>query len=215
MLLVLVTGCASATGTVTPEGSLAALAVIDTRTALRPVTAEVTRLGSSTVFSVDRVQRCRAGRRRHGAGPSDTFQYRASDGQASSAPTTVTIAVNRPPVARNDSMLVTMGYNDETFTFNVITGALGGGCCSGGESWSPGIDTDADGDSLTYVTPRSLSRPYWMTGFQCSAAGTCQITVKGCTGLASPWTYTYTVSDGRGGQDTATMSFRPVHNCIR
>lgn len=85
VLLLLTAGCASAAGTVTPEGSLAALAVIDTRTTLRPVTAEVfeeaedgvalhagdtlrtdetgfaevayadgslTRLGSSTVFSV-------------------------------------------------------------------------------------------------------------------------------------------------------------------
>lgn len=152
------------------------------------------------------------------ASGDDVFTYRVTDGTAMSAPIDVRIDVNRRPVVRDDAMTVQVGGSNEVFSFNVITGAVGTGCCSSRESWSgsSGRDTDPDGDALAYIYPRSLSQlETWMTSFSCDADGWCRIGVKACTGLAEPYTFDYITRDARGGQDAATVAFRPLRDCIR
>jgi VCBS repeat-containing protein len=66
---------------------------------------------------------------------NDTFTYRAFDGTANSAPTTVTITVTHPPVAAND----TYETNEDTpLVVSAATGVLAN-------------DSDADGDTLTAI----------------------------------------------------------------
>lgn len=149
------------------------------------------------------------------AGTSDTFQYRVNDGTTFSDPVTVTIGINRRPNARNDALVIGVSNAPELVDFNVISGTFNGSnCCTGSESWNGGADTDPDGDALTYLGPTSISRPSWMLGFQCNSSGRCQIRIKECTYLPSPYTITYTIQDARGGTDTGTMSIRPYDNCI-
>lgn len=148
------------------------------------------------------------------ASAEDVFTYRITDGTTRSAPIEVHMDVNRRPVAADDAMTVRVS-NREVFSFNVITGAVGSGCCSSRESWSGGRDTDADRDALEYVGPRGLRvRPNWMTSFDCAADGWCRIGVDACTGLAEPYRFDYTIRDARGGQDLGEVSFRPLSDCI-
>lgn len=64
---------------------------------------------------------------------TDTFTYKANDGTANSATATVTIVVNTPPEADNDSYTVN---EDQTLTVNETNGVLTN-------------DSDDDGDTLT------------------------------------------------------------------
>ncbi len=119
---------------------------------------------------------------------SDSFTYTISDGRGGTATATVAVTVqasgvgNSPPVAVNDSTNVLKGY--DTY-FDVL-----------------GNDSDPDGDPLT------------ITSVVHTGPGLAEITIEnGNTihyqsihGFAGIDTFEYTISDGRGGTDTATVS---------
>ncbi|HVK07938.1 MAG TPA: S8 family serine peptidase [Gemmataceae bacterium] len=112
----------------------------------------------------------------------DTFTYIVGDGNLDSVPgpTTITVrSVNDSPVAADDSFATPGG---RPLFLNLIAN-----------------DTDADADGLTlvrYNTPAhgQLTR---------SGSGLLYTPVAGYQGADA---FTYTVSDGRGGTDTATVS---------
>ena len=114
---------------------------------------------------------------------TDRFTYTISDGRGGSATATVVVTVspppNRPPVAIDDAASTTPAT---PVTINVLAN-----------------DSDPDGDplSITAVTP--------------PAAGTA--TINGSTIVYAPLRgfvgtdrFTYTISDGRGGTATATVT---------
>ncbi|WP_437883338.1 retention module-containing protein [Pseudomonas sp. LRF_L74] len=147
-------------------------------------------------------------------GPA-TFTYTISDGHGGTSSATVTVnvnAVNDAPVAANDTGNVSQ---DATITVSAANGVILG----------TGKDTDVDGDSLTVSAVR--------TGPESSATGTTSGTVGstlagtyGTLTLRADGSYTYvasnakalakdvvaqdvftyTVSDGKGGSDTATLT---------
>ncbi len=114
---------------------------------------------------------------------SDTFTYTVSDGNGGTDTATVSVtvtSVNDPPVAADDSATVSEDSAD-----NVIA-VLGN-------------DTDVDQDSLTVA---SVTQP-----------GNGTVTNNGSDVSYTPDadfngsdTFTYTVSDGNGGTDTATVN---------
>jgi hypothetical protein len=118
------------------------------------------------------------------ANGSDSFTYTISDGQGGTDSATVTVAiaaVNDVPDAKNDTATVAQGAGPTAI--DVIAN-----------------DTDADDDPLT-ITARTNG-----------AHGTVVITGGGSGLTYSPNpmyhgsdTFTYTVSDGHGGTDTATV----------
>ena len=112
-----------------------------------------------------------------------TFTYRANDGEADSNVATVTVTVtesNRAPVADDESVTAVTG---EPTVVDVANG-----------------DTDADGDDLTFA---KASDPAHGTA-TCTPAGACTYTSD--AGYSGADSFTYTVSDNRGGTDTGTVS---------
>ncbi len=117
---------------------------------------------------------------------TDTFNYSISDGKGGVASAAVNVALspapvpNNPPVARDDQYIV--GCSGSS-TFNVLAN-----------------DTDADNDTLTIT---SVTQP---------AVGTVAIAADGKTlqysnGRCFTRTnFTYTISDGKGGSATATVT---------
>jgi hypothetical protein len=110
---------------------------------------------------------------------ADTFAYRASDGTTTSNIATVTINVNRSPVANKDSAATKIAT---AVIINVLAN-----------------DSDPDGDQLT------------ITGTTKPKNGTVSI-VNGAITYTPSRNYTgtdsfnYTISDGRGGTATTTVS---------
>ena len=114
----------------------------------------------------------------------DSFAYRASDGDATSAPATVTITVeaqNAPPVAQDDAATTAPGA---AVRVDVLDN-----------------DTDPDDDDLTVTAVSTPSK------------GEAQITAGGQAVRYTPAatasgtdTFTYTVSDGNGGTDVGTVT---------
>ncbi|MEO7761557.1 MAG: cadherin-like domain-containing protein, partial [Casimicrobiaceae bacterium] len=115
---------------------------------------------------------------------TDTFTYAISDGHGGTASATVTITVlavvvNHPPVARDDTFFITQKFTDLDVLAN---------------------DSDPDGDPLTII---SVTQPI---------LGTVQITSDGKSLrftqplIFNHTTFTYTISDGRGGTSTATVT---------
>ena len=114
----------------------------------------------------------------------DSFTYSISDGRGGTASATVSITVspagNRPPVAVSNS--ATTAFNTAV-TINVLAN-----------------DSDPDGDPLT------------VTGATTPAHGTAMvnanntITYTPATGYSGPDSFTYSISDGRGGTASATVS---------
>lgn len=112
---------------------------------------------------------------RSNANGTDTFTFRASDGVANSNTATVTVTitpVNDAPVAVNDSANT---QRNTAVTIAVRTN-----------------DSDVDGDSLTLtaVTPGSRGQTAIMSG---------SVRYTPNSGITGQDTFTYTISDGRGG----------------
>uniref|UniRef100_UPI002C59FAE2 Ig-like domain-containing protein n=1 Tax=Dokdonella sp. TaxID=2291710 RepID=UPI002C59FAE2 len=118
-----------------------------------------------------------------------TFSYTISDGQGHTATAQVTVsaagAPNQPPTAANDTVFLIDGL-----VFNVLTN-----------------DGDPDGDPLTII---GLTQPIDTSG---NPDGSVAITGAGQTVTFTPIgtvnipaTFTYTISDGRGGVSTAVVT---------
>ena len=112
---------------------------------------------------------------------SDSFTYAIADGRGGSAAASVSITVqilNRPPVARDDTFLISDQFTDLDVLAN---------------------DSDPDGDALTIV---SLTQPPFGT-VAINAGGKSLRYTKPF--VFNRTTFTYTISDGRGGTATATV----------
>ncbi|MEO7433210.1 MAG: Ig-like domain-containing protein [Dokdonella sp.] len=114
---------------------------------------------------------------------SDSFRYTASDGRSGSGSALVTVTVagrpNQAPVARNDTANAAFG---QPATIAVLAN-----------------DTDPDGDAIS------------ITGVGTAQHGTVvlsgtQVTYTPEPGFSGNDLFTYTISDGRGGTSTATVS---------
>lgn len=114
---------------------------------------------------------------------TDTFTYKATDGQDPGNTSTVTItvdAVNDQPVANPDSATTP---RDNAVKISVLTN-----------------DKDADGDQLTVSNSTQPSNGQ----SDCTQAGECTYTPgSGFTGQDS---FDYTAADGNGGANTTTVS---------
>lgn len=109
----------------------------------------------------------------------DLFTYRINDGISDSAVATVTITVNNlndVPIANDDTAST---LEDQPVDINVLAN-----------------DTDADRDALTIISTTGPT--------QINLDGTIRFTPSANFNGVS--TFTYTVSDGRGGLDTAVVS---------
>ena len=115
----------------------------------------------------------------------DSFTYTVSDGQGGEGTATVTITVsvsssNTPPIANDDAETAA---EDSSVTIDLLAN-----------------DIDADGDALIIA---SVTQP---------AAGTVTnngdgtVTYTPDANFSGVDSFTYTVSDGRGGEDTATVT---------
>jgi VCBS repeat-containing protein len=116
---------------------------------------------------------------------TDSFTYKAGDGSANSQPVTVTInvaSVNDAPTANAD------GGFDTPFNTPLLK--------SPAELLAN--DTDLDGDTLTFVSVQDA-----VHGTLEMQDG--QILFRPETGYSGPASYTYTVSDGKGGFATGTV----------
>jgi uncharacterized repeat protein (TIGR01451 family) len=118
---------------------------------------------------------------------SDSFTYTISDGNGGADTATVTITVaNRAPVAVDDSVDFT-GTAGTPITVDAL-----------------GNDSDPNGDPLSLD---SVSLP--LHGTAVIAAG--QIIYTPSPSYAGTDSFTYTISDGRGGQSVATITV-DIHN---
>ncbi|MFK8111487.1 MAG: Ig-like domain-containing protein [Rubripirellula sp.] len=121
------------------------------------------------------------------ANGTDTIQYTATSGTDSASGTiTVTIAaVADAPVANDDGGQAT--NQDTALTIQAATLLAN--------------DTDADGDTLTITDVGPTSN----TNSSVSISGT-TITYTPAAGFSGADSFVYTISDGNGGSDTATVS---------
>ncbi|MGD0795108.1 MAG: cadherin-like domain-containing protein, partial [Dehalococcoidales bacterium] len=118
---------------------------------------------------------------------TDSFTYKANDGQANSNTATVTItitAVNYPPVAVNDA------YTTSQNTALTVTAAMG----------VLSNDTDADGDTLTAI---KVTDPTHGTVTLNSNGSFTYTPTTGYTGSDS---FTYKANDGKADSNTATVT---------
>ncbi|MDE8602919.1 Ig-like domain-containing protein [Marinomonas sp. RSW2] len=128
-------------------------------------------------------------------GATETFSYMIQDSDGSTSTATLTISVgtntntntNTAPSAQDDSSsdsLVTL--SEQTLEISVDSLLEN--------------DTDADGDALTVTSISNVQNGYAYL----DSIGVIHFTpLQGFTGVA---TFDYTISDGRGGKDTATAS---------
>ncbi|MCA6117922.1 DUF4082 domain-containing protein [Bradyrhizobium sp. WSM 1738] len=118
-----------------------------------------------------------------------SFNYAIADGQGGTATATVSLTVNaaanQPPVANNDS-----GYSaTQNTALTIAASAL------------LANDTDPNGDPLTIT---GVSAP--VNGTVSFNAQTNVVTFTPTTGYTGPASFSYSISDGRGGAATATAS---------
>ena len=131
-----------------------------------------------------------------GQSATDTYVYTVSDGQGGSATATLTITVygadeaNVAPTASDDATSITEDVATQV-SGNVITN-----------------DSDSDGGTLT-VTPATPSLTYGSLSLASDGAYTYTLTDSALdsldNGQQATDTYVYTLSDGQGGSDTATL----------
>ncbi|MFC1975980.1 Ig-like domain-containing protein, partial [Chloroflexota bacterium] len=115
---------------------------------------------------------------------TDSFTYQIDDGNGGTATATVSVVVNiaqnNPPVANDDSISVD---KNNVVTINVL-----------------GNDSDPDNDSLTID---SLGAP--VAGGSVVDNGDGTVTFTPTNNYVGNDRFTYTISDGNGGTDTATV----------
>lgn len=116
----------------------------------------------------------------------DSFTYTVSDGKGGTITATVSINItekqatgNNPPVAVSDTISVVAGASVD---IDVVDN-----------------DTDADGDSLTLATVGVAGK-----GVASISGG--QVRYTADAGESGPDSFTYTVSDGQGGETTGTVT---------
>ena len=115
---------------------------------------------------------------------TDAFGYHADDGLAASNAVTVTLqvaCVNDDPIAVNDTFTVTEDSLNNSF--DVLSD-----------------DSDVDGDGLTITAIGTLSAG------GTAVHSTTIITYTPVPDFFGTETFTYTISDGNGGEDTATVT---------
>ena len=110
---------------------------------------------------------------------ADSFSYTVSDGKGGSNTYTVAITVNAPPVAGND----TITLNKDTVKAGTLPAA-----------------TDADGDTVTYAKATNPAHGAVVV----NANGTYTYTPTANYNGAD--SFSYTVSDGKGGSNTYTVA---------
>ena len=115
---------------------------------------------------------------------TDSFTYTISDGKGGTATATVSVtvkavSVNHDPVAQNDSVTTDQ---DKAVTINVLAN-----------------DSDPDGDTISIA---SVGTP--ANGTAAISSGKIVYTPK--AGFSGTDSFTYTISDGKGGTATATVS---------
>lgn len=178
-----------------------------------PVNGTVSLVGGNVVFTPNANYN----------GPA-SFTYTVSDGQGGTATATVDVLV-RPlgdaPVARDDSN----GLSEDGAFTTLVVGSADGVIQSAGTA--AGRDTDADGDTLSVVAVRTgaeagVGTPGTVGSALQGTYGTLSMNGDGSytylLANASPQVqnlsagevvadvFTYTVSDGQGGTDNATLS---------
>jgi len=122
---------------------------------------------------------------------SETFTYTVSDAQGgtdTALVTTTVTAVNDAPLARDDVITVAYGSSSNTLTVLADHGS--------------GADTDADNDGITIV---STGAPDHGGAVSIDQALNVLIYTPPA-GFIGSESFTYTISDGNGGTDTATVT---------
>jgi len=122
----------------------------------------------------------------------DTFEYTITDGNGGTDTATVTLTINPindPPVANNDPDAINDGFvTDEDTSLNI------------GQNLLLGNDTDADGDTLSIT---AFTQPANGTLVQ-NPNGSFTYTPDADFNGTDP--FQYTITDGNGGFDTATVT---------
>jgi PKD repeat protein len=120
------------------------------------------------------------------------FSYTISDGRGATANSFVRVTVNptapppnQPPVAVDDSVTLTSG--ESSASFNVLAN-----------------DSDANGDAV-YLTGIAGTPAGTLT---CSSSGACTYTPQ--NSFAGDTGFTYSIADGRGGTDSASVAITVV-----
>jgi hypothetical protein len=134
--------------------------------------------GTATIVSASSIQYVPAA----GYSGSDSFTYTISDGRGGTASATVQVTVtppNSPPTASNDTVSVA---EDSSVTLNVLAN-----------------DRDPDGDTLTVT---SVTQPQHGTATQVSSS---HVRYNPSLNYHGSDSFTYTVSDGKGGTATGTV----------
>jgi T5SS/PEP-CTERM-associated repeat protein/VCBS repeat-containing protein len=117
---------------------------------------------------------------------TDSFTYRANDGQLASAPATVTLAVravNDNPVAAPDRVSVRQNRELVIPAADLLTN-----------------DTDVDGDALRVTAVAATADTHGTVRLSDG-----RITYRPDRRYTGPASFTYSVSDGRGGTATGTV----------
>ena len=119
------------------------------------------------------------------AAGTETFSYTISDGRGGTATSVVTVNVggaNRPPVATDDSYRVLTGHSVNLYPVH--------------------SDSDPDGDPLVITNIGPVAGGGSAYAIHSAGMAWVRFTAPSTAGNSS---FTYTISDGRGGQATATV----------
>jgi VCBS repeat-containing protein len=141
------------------------------------------------------------------SGPTGSFDYSVTvtardAGGAETSRTFVWTVTNPAPDARNDNVVV--AEDGGAVNFNPITGA-------GTASGAAGVDSDPDGDPLVVSAVNGLAIPpggrtIALDGGLLTVAANGAMSFEPNANFFGLVTFSYAVSDGNGGSDTATVS---------